>query len=143
LTANATYIDPTVIKSYSGYDPFGVLLNFKGEELPNAPRLQASVDAEYDFPISSDIDGFVGGSASYRSSTHAAFGDNASFLIPAYGLLDLRAGVQTSNGHWRAELFGKNVTNAYYLTNIYHAIDTLNRFAGMPTTYGISLHYQY
>jgi iron complex outermembrane recepter protein len=143
LSLNSTYIDPTVGKSYMGYDPFGNLLNFKGEQLPNAPRAQISGDAEYDFPVVSGLDGFVGTSVSYRGSTYAAFGDNPQFHIPDYTLLDFRAGVQSNDGHWRAEVFGKNVTNAYYLTNIFHAIDTLNRYAGLPTTYGVTLHYKY
>jgi iron complex outermembrane recepter protein len=143
LTANATYIDPSVTKSFSTFDPFGATVNLKGEQLPEAPRLQVSTDAEYDFPIASNINGLVGASASYRSSTYAAFGENPQFLIPDYALLDLRAGIQSDNGHWRVEVFGKNVANTFYVTSIFHAIDTLNRYVGMPTTYGVSLHYKY
>ena len=63
--------------------------------------------------------------------------------LPEYALLSLRTGVETSNGRWRAELWGRNVTDKYYLTGTIRAADYFSRFAGMPATYGISVYFRY
>jgi outer membrane receptor protein involved in Fe transport len=61
----------------------------------------------------------------------------------SYALLDLRAGVATSDGKWRFSLWGHNVTNKYYWTIADHIADTTVRFAGMPATFGVSATYRY
>ncbi len=43
----------------------------------------------------------------------------------------------------RVELWGRNVTNAYYYTAQVHSLDTYVRYAGMPVTYGVTLSYRY
>jgi outer membrane receptor protein involved in Fe transport len=89
------------------------------------------------------LSGYVGVSGRYRTDTQATFGDSAYFRIPAYGLIDLRAGIQTDNGHWRAEIWGRNVTDQFYVTNVSHVVDTVARITGMPATYGFTLSYRY
>ncbi len=49
----------------------------------------------------------------------------------------------TTDGHWRLQVFGKNVTNTYYWTNSRLTGDSVVRFAGMPDTFGIRLAYKY
>jgi outer membrane receptor protein involved in Fe transport len=53
-------------------------------------------------------------------------------------LLDLRAGLELSNGHYRGGVWGKNVTNGYYWTNVFANGDAIARFVGQPATYGVS-----
>jgi iron complex outermembrane receptor protein len=93
--------------------------------------------------LTDSLNGYVGVSPRYRSRTEAAFGASPVFEIGAYGLLDLRGGVATPDGHWRAEIWGHNVTDRVYLTNITHISDTVDRITGMPGTYGITFTYRY
>jgi iron complex outermembrane receptor protein len=51
--------------------------------------------------------------------------------------------VQSKDGRWRAQVWGRNVTNLYYWVQVSKIIDTINRDAGMPATYGITLSYRY
>ena len=105
--------------------------------------------AEYDWTLRDGLQAFVGGDATYTSGTDTYFtdpspqpGENYNPLaVPAYGLLDLRAGV--SRDHWRFQLWGHNVTNTYYWTAAYHQTDADVRYTGMPATYGATFSYRY
>ncbi|MDR3509478.1 MAG: TonB-dependent receptor [Caulobacteraceae bacterium] len=125
-------------------NPFGVLTSYVGESFPNTPRWQALADAEYDFPTGmGDVNAFVGGDVSYRGPSYSGFGESPVFKLPEYALLDLRAGLRSQGGRWVAQVWGRNVTNQYYWTNVTHLTDYVSRLAGMPATYGVSLSYRY
>jgi outer membrane receptor protein involved in Fe transport len=68
---------------------------------------------------------------------------NSPYVIDAYTLVNLRAGLEGSDHKWRMELWGKNVFNKYYWTNISSATDTLSRYTGMPATYGVTVTFRH
>jgi iron complex outermembrane recepter protein len=143
LSANGTYLSSRVDSTYIGGTPVpSVSTDFEGEALPNTPRWLLNADAEYSFRVTDRLTGHVGASEFFRSSAYALFGQTPGFDIPSYALLDLRAGITSASG-WGVELFGHNVTNRYYLTNVAHEIDTVTRYTGMPVTYGIKFSYRY
>jgi iron complex outermembrane recepter protein len=45
----------------------------------------------------------------------------------------------SSNGTYKVEVWGRNVTDKFYLLSVSNLQDTINRLVGMPATYGISL----
>ena len=139
LSGGVTYVDSRVDGHFIAPDPFAVPLDLKGEAFPSTPKWQAVSDVDYDFPVSASLSAFLGGSLTYRSSTNAAFGDSAQFKIDSYALLDLRAGVESPDGKWRLQVWGKNVTNKYYLVNISHVTDAIAALAGRPASYGVTL----
>jgi iron complex outermembrane receptor protein len=139
VTTGVSYIDSRVDDSIIAPDPFGRSIDLKGEPFPNAPKWQFLGDAEYEFPVSNELSMFLGGDAKYRTSTNAAFGDRVETKIPAYSLVDLRAGIQRKDGVWRVQLWGRNVFDRYYLLNVSHVTDTVARTTGMPATYGITI----
>ena len=145
LTVNAggAYIDSKVDRDFITNDPFANVVNVKGERFPNTPRWTLSADIEYRFPIAQDTNAYLGVSPRYRSATTAAFGDDPNFVIHGYTLLDLRAGVELEDGRWRAEVWGRNVTDKFYVTTVTHVIDTVNRLTGMPATYGVTLSFRH
>jgi iron complex outermembrane recepter protein len=122
------------------YQPLFPLLRV---ESSNTPRWQGSGDAQYEWPITGSVRGFLGGNVSFRSRSYAGIGDNPQFILPSRELLGLRAGVQNADGRWRAELWGRNVTNKYYWVQVSHVQDTVDRVAGMPATFGITLGYKF
>jgi outer membrane receptor protein involved in Fe transport len=138
------------IKEFTGINAAGVTADFGGTPVPFTPKYQATFSANYKHNLSGSTDGFVGGSVSYRSGTVAIIGGEfptptitASsvgnpFTIDAYALVDLQAGIAASDDRWRLSLYGKNVFNKYYWTNVVAAFDTIGRYAGMPATYGVS-----
>src|SRR3546814_3909747 len=67
----------------------------------------------------------------YRSDTTGVVGGNdPRFAIPAYTLVDLRASLGAADDRWRVSLWGKNITNEFYLTNSLRDVDTIVRFTG-------------
>jgi iron complex outermembrane recepter protein len=146
IMGGITYLDSKVQENPSApaeaRDPLGNLVDYVGESFPNTPRWLAVVDSEYSFPLGG-LKGVLGSTLTYRSHSNAAFGEVPLFQIDSYALLDLRVGVESASGKWRAQLFGRNVTDKYYWTGVSRNIDTVIRFAGMPGTYGITVSYRY
>jgi len=138
-----TYIKSKVKSSFVNYDAMGDAFNFKGEAFPYTPKWQLNGDAEYDFAVNENLSANIGASASYRSKTSAAFGNLPLFDINGYALVDLRAGVETTDNKWRAGIFVRNVFNKYYWNNTAKILDTIVRYAGTPRTIGINLSYRY
>jgi outer membrane receptor protein involved in Fe transport len=137
LTAAATYLDSKVTSSFTNYTILATQENFQGNPFPYTPKWQAVLDGQYKFPVSEGLTAMVGGNLNYRSKTTAGFGTNAYLRIDAYTLIDLRAGVEDPDGKWSAQIFGRNVTNEYYWTNVAKFNDTVRRYSGMPATYGV------
>lgn len=127
--------------SFVNTGPFGEVRDFGGERFPLSPEWQASLDVHYDWSLSEDVVATVGANLSYQGDTNNAFGSLEEYKIPGYTLVDLRAGVE--KGPWQAQIWGRNVTDKYYWTTAYRGIDRINRFAGMPATYGVTISYRY
>jgi iron complex outermembrane receptor protein len=154
LSGSATYLKTKVTSDYSKtadgvpvYNTQGYTGNFKGSELPYSPKFSANADAQYQFAVNGTLNAFVGGTLVYQGKQNATFSTptlpGSDFIIPAYTTLDLRAGVETEDGHWRLQLFGRNVTNTAYTTGVSAYLDTNIRYRGKPTVYGASLAYRF
>jgi outer membrane receptor protein involved in Fe transport len=134
---------------FFNFDAYSNFADFTGESFPSAPEWQASIDAEYDWKVHDDMTAFVGVNVNYTSSTATFFINRDPpagkpydpNLVPAYTLVDLRAGIQKDA--WRFQLWGRNVTNQWYWTAADHVNDVLLRYTGMPVTYGFTLSYRY
>src|SRR5690606_37224829 len=102
---------------------------------------------------------FIGASINGHSSSDTAIGGSgiaipagpANRLLPgvdrpfttkAYATVDLRLGYEAADGRWRAMVFGRNVFNTYYWTNVITSSDATARFAGRPATYGVTLGFK-
>jgi iron complex outermembrane receptor protein len=153
LNGAVTYLHSLVTSNFINYGPYalgaGDTVNYKGEVFPFTPTWSLNYGARYDWPLNSNLRAFVSLDGSYQTGTTSAFGDTVahaegpSLNNRAYWLLNLNAGVQTQDGHWRAELWGKNVTDTYYWYTAYYEFDPVVRYTGMPATYGVTLSYRY
>jgi len=140
LSLSATYLNSEIDEDPADpRDALGGINSYVGESIPATPDLQLVAGVDYTFPLTGQLRGFAGANYSYRSSTNASPGYLPLYDIDAYGLLDLRAGVESNDGRWRISLWGRNVTDEYYWSNTARAIDTVVRFTGMPQTYGATL----
>ena len=142
IGAEATYLDAS-IDSFTGVNQAGLVQNFAGAAVPYTPRWQLAGNIGYKHPINDRLAGFAGAQVNYRSSTTASVGSPPLYGLPGYTTLDLQAGIQTSDDKWRVFLWGKNVTNQFYLTNVVEVSDGLIRFTGLPATYGVTVSYRY
>lgn len=153
LDASATYLDSKVIGDFFNYSQFATgrtdTTNFKGEPLPNTPKWSISAGANFEWPVTSDLDAFFGGDVRYQTKNQSYFGSFSdaakgfpTMVNDGYALLNLRAGVKSADGRWRVQVFGDNVLNEYYTTQAFR-LDNVARFVGRPATYGVRVGYRY
>lgn len=138
----ASYLD-TKIKEFVGFDSKGTVADFSGSRFPYAPKWQIVADHQIDVPINDDLVGFLGNSLTYNSSTSASIGYPVDYEIPDFVEIDVRAGVESVDGDWRFELWGRNVTNEYHWTNVALFDDSLVKYAARPATYGARFSYKF
>lgn len=142
ITGGVTYVDSKVLSDpANAFNAYGVPTSFIGEQFPNTPRWQGVLDVEQRFPVGDGLTAFVGGGLSSRSSSPAALGGTPGFDIWGYTLLDLRAGVE--KGAWTVQLWGRNVTDKYYINNVARVADANTYFTGMPATFGVTASYRF
>ncbi|MEQ6335594.1 TonB-dependent receptor domain-containing protein [Sphingobium sp. MK2] len=151
LSGGVTWVDSEIRSNpLQPFDTYGNPANFIGEAFPNTPKWQGNLDIEYSFSTASEARIYFGGGVSARSGTSAFIGNSTSvalgfpsLFIPDYALLDLRAGIEGKDGRWKVQIWGKNVTNAFYLTDRAKPIDTVVNSVGMPVTYGLTVGFRY
>jgi len=143
LTLAGTYLDSKVTSNFINYTILATQENFKGQSFPYTPKWQLVADAQYKFPLSDSVSGMIGANANYRSSTTAGFGTNAYLYVKGYTLLDARAGIEDPDGKWSVQVFGRNITDTYYWTNIAKFNDVVRRLTGMPATYGVQVGFKF
>ncbi len=161
LTGAVTYLSTKIIE-YTGYTPLLNVVNFKGSDLPFAPTWNYSVAADYRQPLANGGTAYLGATLQGNSGQDAVIGASDITITPnanittvkpglvhpyitrPYATLDLRAGYIAPDGAWKVQLWGKNVTNKYYWTNVVTAGDVAAaRLAGMPSTYGLTLGFTF
>ncbi len=162
LVTNLSFVDSEILGNFANFPQrTNPPIPFNGNKFPYTPEWQASFDAEYEIDISSDIIGFVGGSVTYQSDSKAALENSdpskptnllstagASYNDPAlhlpdYTLVDLRLGLKSADDTWRTSFWAKNVTDEYYVVNAINNRDTLNRYVGLPASYGLTVNYNF
>lgn len=158
LSAGVTYLKSKTL-DYTGVNILGKTQSFRGALLPFTPEWTYSFNADYRMPLSNGGTASVGATFTGRSSETAAFygetltladvpggktapGANRPYFIDGYATLDLRAGYELPGGRWHVQIWGKNVTNKYYWTNVIPAVDVAGRYAGRPATYGVTFGFK-
>ena len=90
-----------------------------GTQLPVVPKFKGDATARYSFPLGSlDMQGYGQAAYSYTSSVNSVLSPYQNALIgsvPAYGLLDLAAGI--NRGNFQAEIFASNALDKRAETN--------------------------
>ena len=142
LYASASYLH-TEIKEFTGINLFSQVEDFKGQTLNFAPPWSVNAGGEYKMPLTDGLQGVFGADYAYRSRTSGFLGRDLPMDIKGYSTLDLRAGVESSDGRWSLLLWGNNVTNSYYWTTTNRGTDTITRIAAKPVTYGMTLKVGY
>jgi len=159
MSFGGTYTNTKVTDDFFAYDPVGNLFNYKGLVFPHTPKWAFNASADYEAPISSTLNGFVGANISYHSKAISLFADRdliaQSALDPlnrpgvkvprdafdekAYTIVDAQIGVAHPDNKWRAWIWGKNIFNTYYWSNSTQSFDSIYRIASMPRTYGATV----
>ena len=78
-------------------------------------------------------------SLSYRSDYHLFDTPDPILDQDGYVLADASVVWTAPSRRWEVGLFGRNLTNAYYWSNVAKVGDVARRLTGEPVTYGIQL----
>jgi outer membrane receptor protein involved in Fe transport len=136
IDTSATYVQ-SAIDQFTGFDALARFGDQSGTPFPFSPKWSSVTDVEYAFPAGSGVRAFVGGSLTYNSKTFAGVGAQDLLRIDAFTLVDLRAGLD--RGRYRVWIWGKNVGDTYYWSNVLAYGNAISRFVGEPATYGVSV----
>ena len=143
LTGSATYLDTKVVE-YTGFDlNAGVVRDFEGENLPYSPEWSINIAPHFEYPVSDNAEIFADANYAYRDKSSAFFGDDPRVALPSYETVSASLGIRDRNNVWSLSVWGENLTNEYYWTNVHRSIDTLVRIGAAPQTFGIRLNYKY
>ncbi len=140
---SASYLDSYVIE-YSGKDPQGQPQDFKGSDFNDTPQWEYTVLLNYEFSLFDDMLAAVGMDVSYTDESNASLGKPVLFEKRAYTLVNGRMSLSSDDSRsWKVGIFGRNLSNEYYVQGVVRTADATSRYAGMPRTYGVSFEYNY
>jgi len=142
LGGSLTYLDAKLVDANGIVSLYGTVGNWSGNPIPYTSKWNAGTNANYTFALG-DAEAFFGGQATYRSGTTSSIGNEPILQLPGYTLVDAQGGVNFAQGRYRVMLWGKNITNKFYLVNTQRYADGIQRFVGMPATYGITVSFRY
>jgi iron complex outermembrane receptor protein len=117
-----------------------------GDRFPNVPQWSGSAFVQYTHPLTGDMDAILRADYAHTGRQSSQFSPlNPLYnVIPAYDLLNLRAGVRT--GAWEAALFVKNALDKYAAVNVIEEASDLTPRAIVPLrprTAGLEVRYHY
>lgn len=144
------------------FNVFGQTNSFVGDELPFTPKWSGVINADYRREFGNGGSAFVGLTTNMRAASDAVPGGGriqfptkaaepnsalrAGVVNPfqnnGYATVDARLGYEAPDGAWRVMVWGKNVFDKYYWTNVIASADSAARFAGKPATYGVTLAFK-
>jgi iron complex outermembrane receptor protein len=124
-------------------------INIAGDELVRAPDWKANFGGQYTAELGVAGSLRLRGEAAYTDTIHNdVFNGKAPFASgttqPAYWLVSAYLAWRSSDGRWEGQLFGDNLTNAFYASdrsetnNPAAEVFTTGQFAA-PRTYGVRL----
>jgi iron complex outermembrane recepter protein len=134
LSFNAAYINAKFV-TYTGAPCYGLQTaaegcvtpaggaspsqNVSGDTMPNSPKFKGILGAEQRVPLPLPSWEFAfGGTYTYRTSAQMLPDQNPYAIQGAFGLLNLNAGFQTSDGRFSARAFVNNLANHHYFSDV-------------------------
>jgi outer membrane receptor protein involved in Fe transport len=148
LAFTAGYNDGKLTEDTPGA-PAGPNPGFDGDRLPGVPRLNMAASVQYTVPLRSNgLDAFGRVDYSYTGDSTTTFnelsranGMPSHFTPDAYGLLNLRLGVQTDR--WTTALFVENATNEVAEVLIDNASVAQRITRNRPRTVGVNVRFDF
>jgi iron complex outermembrane receptor protein len=93
--------------------------NVSGDAMPNSPKFKATLGAEQRVPLPfAPYELVFGGTYTYRSKTQMLPDQNPFAIQSGFGLLNLNAAIQRSDGKFSARVFLNNAANHHYFTDV-------------------------
>lgn len=121
--------------------------DFKGRRLAGVPTWSVSAGGDVSQPIGDSPIGGLGpielyshADYSYRTNYYTVVSDSRYGKVPGYGVVNLRVGLRTEDGHWDLSGWAKNLTNKNYDSTLaVNNTGLVTAILGDPRTYGVTL----
>jgi len=111
--------------------------------LSGVSRWSGYAAADYAWPITQRLTGFVGGDYSYRSGFYSAPNLDPFTRIPAYGVANVHLGVRAPDKRWELSIWSRNLLGKDYYNTI--AVNSpfgiVQAVPGDPRTVGATLRW--
>ncbi len=141
VSANFSLVDATLQKDVVVSSLYGLT----GQRLPYSSKTAGSLSIDKSFNVTSDVTADFGGSFNYQGSRYAAFPTKATyarFFMPAYGTVDLTAGLAYKD--MKLSFYIKNVLDQIGFTygqsrNVATLSGSYDAAIIAPRTIGLSL----
>jgi iron complex outermembrane receptor protein len=152
LSGGVTYVDARLASDLPASVVSAGTPGVTGDPMPFVPHWQATGQAEYDHPLTDRITGYLQGDFAYHGSSFSAFepttaAQNAAgngdydTAIPAYWLLDLKAGVRWDK--YDVSVFVRNVANTFAWAGANPNDGGLFVYTAPPRTIGVRVSARY
>jgi outer membrane receptor protein involved in Fe transport len=106
-----------------------------GEKLLNTPDWSATFRAEYAFPITDDIGGFVRGDWDWIGRSHGTFTPtDPNFSHPVYNLLNASFGIAKDD--YELSIYGKNILDSAKTIQVVTINDLESGYTPQPASFG-------
>lgn len=158
LTLNAalSYLDTEVTGTFLNYNAYGSLIDFQGLSFPYTPKWSGTAGVEYRWWKDALGEFFIGGDVAFQSSSVSAFGGedplaigvpgyikgDPSFNIDGYAYFNARFGIDLTE-QWTVQVYGKNIFNERYVTDVTYMNDSVGERLGAPATYGLTVRWRH
>ena len=139
LYANGSYVD-----AYLTSDAPAVVGGVRGNALPYDPKVQTTLGAEYEQPVSSAAKAHAGVSWHYTGTRYSDFSPSGQVRLRPFSQVDAHVGLDIDR--FRIDAFAHNINNAHGIVNIgfFGAVNgDVAAAVIQPRTIGLSLGYRY
>ncbi|CAM9671406.1 unnamed protein product, partial [Phaeothamnion confervicola] len=111
-----------------------------GSKLPNSPDMTFNALVRYQWPINGNLRAEVLLATNYQADlTFDVVRDPPEAREGSYWLTDARIGIGAADERWNVSIWGKNLADERYRTQVLFSSVGFGSSYGPPRTYGISL----
>jgi iron complex outermembrane receptor protein len=93
-------------------------IDASGNQLIDAPKNLGEATVMYTHGVTQNLRGFVSTSVYARSEYNYSANGDPRTVQPGYGIFDASFGVSSSDERWKVSVYGRNLGNKQFTTNI-------------------------
>lgn len=140
LTALGSYVRTKVIE-FEGQTATGADYDFAGRPFNYAPKLQATLLANYTFTVADSLNINPGASWTYAGATNSTLEGDPLFSLNQHEIIDVRVGFSAPGQRWTVTAFARNLSNEFYKASVVNLGDTVFAYTGQPRIVGVTFSY--
>ena len=112
----------------------------EGSDLPNSPDVNFNAGVKYQWNLTPGLVADIMLDTSYKDDvSYDIVNQPMETLEDGYWITNARAGISSANGRWGVHLWGRNITDEVYRTQVLTSSVGFGENYGLPATYGISV----